>query len=93
MAACPVLGFAVQLELAPGADATVLWRAFESLLEGRGLQSVDAGESPPTISWLVSSEAGQATELDREAVVAWLGARSEISDYGVGPLVDLERTA
>jgi len=92
MAACPILGFAVQLELAPGANADALWRAFIALLEGRGLQYGDSGESPPTLSWLVSSEAGQATELDREAVVDWLKARAEIADFGVGPLVDLERS-
>ena len=93
MAACPVLGFAMQMELAPAADAAALWRAFEALLDERGLQYVEGDEPPPALSYLVSSVGGQATELDREAMLAWLRARAEVADYGVGPLVDLERTA
>ena len=93
MAACPILGFAVQMELAPGADSDALWRAFNRLLDERGLQSVEGDEPPPALSYLVSSIGGQATELDREAMLAWLHARAEITDFGVGPLVDLERTA
>lgn len=93
MAACPILGFAVQMELAPGADVDALWRAFNALLDERGLQSVEGDEPPPALSYLVSSEGGQATELDREAMIAWLGHRADVTDYGIGPLVDLERTA
>lgn len=102
MAACPVLGFVVQLEPAPGADIEALWTTFEALLASRGLQSVEAGGDEgnddgggvrPPLEYLVSSEGGQATELDRAALQTWLGARGELSTYGVGPLVDLERDA
>ena len=93
MAAGPILGFAVQMEPAPGADLDALWRAFNTWLDARGLRCVEGDEPPPALSWLVSSEGGQATDLDREAMVVWLGARADVSDYGVGPLVDLERTA
>ena len=93
MAACPILGFAVQMEPAPGADLDALWRAFNTWLDARGLRCVEGDEPPPALSWLVSSDGGQATDLDREAMVVWLGARGDVSDYGVGPLVDLERTA
>jgi uncharacterized protein YggL (DUF469 family) len=93
MAACPVLGFVVQLEPAPGADLDALWTIFEALLASRGLQCVEGGDEPPPLEYLVSSEGGQATELDREALQTWLGARGELSTYGVGPLVDLERDA
>ena len=91
MASCPVFGFTVQMDLAPGVDAARLWGAFVALLESRGLAYEGGGDQQVELT--VSSEAGQATELDREAVLAFLAARAELERYGAGPLVDLDRTA
>jgi uncharacterized protein YggL (DUF469 family) len=91
MSACPVFGFTMQMELAPGADADALWASFAALLESRGLRTDEDGGAQ-CIECVISSEAGQATDLDREAIVAWLHARGEVADFGVGPLVDLEGT-
>ena len=89
MAACPRLGFTVQMEPAPAVDADALGAAFLSLLAERGL--VDLGRSEPcVVAFMVASEASQATDADREAVVAWLHARGEVGDFAVGPLVDLD---
>ena len=85
MAACPVYGFTVQMDPAPGVNTAKLWGAFSRLLESRGLQDVGNGE-PPDLEFIVCSEGGQATEDDREAVVTWLASHGEISEYGVGPL-------
>lgn len=90
--ACPRYGFAVQMEPAPGVTAEHLSTVFLQLLAGHGLEDVGAGE-PPTLEFLVASEAGQATEHDREAIVAWLAARAEVAEYGAGPLVDLDRAS
>jgi uncharacterized protein YggL (DUF469 family) len=92
MGACPRFGFAVQMEPAPGVTAAHLSASFLQLLAARGLEDVGAAE-PPELEFLVASEAGQATDDDREAILAWLGARGEVGDYGVGPLVDLDRAA
>ena len=92
MASCPVLGFTVQMDPAPGVDPGDLGAAFLRLLASRGLQDIGSG-APATLEFLVASEGGQATDLDRAAIVTWLATRAEVTDYGVGPLVDLERTA
>jgi hypothetical protein len=92
MGACPVFGFTVQMDPAPGVNMARLWGAFSRLLESRGLQDVGNGE-PPDLEFIVCSEGGQATEDDREAVVTWLASHGEISEYGVGPLVDLDAAA
>lgn len=91
MASCPVLGFVVEMNLAPGASVSRLWNAFTALLESRGLTCDGGGDQQ--LEYTVTSEGGQATELDREAVLAFLAARGELESYGAGPLVDLDRTA
>lgn len=92
MAACPRLGFTVQMEPALAVDAGALGAAFQSLLAERGLVDL-GGAEPPTLEFLVASEASQATDGDVQAVVAWLHARGEVEDFAVGPLVDLEAGA
>lgn len=87
-APCPAFGFSVALELAPGASLDALGAAFAALLESRGLRLRETGRLPRR-EYVVTSEASQATELDRDAVGAWLGARPELARVRVGPLVDL----
>jgi len=85
-APCPALGFVVTMELAPGAH-DALWRAWSELLEARGLCA--AGGVAERRECVVTSEASQATESDRDAVRAWLAARGDVRDWRVGEIEDL----
>ena len=91
-APCPVFGFRVELTLAFGlSERTVgdLWRDFRrSIVEGRGLRC-EREASGDHWSMTLRSEAGQATDGDREAITEWGAGRREIDSLEVGPLLDL----
>lgn len=95
-APCPVFGFEVVFRIVPGlgeAAARALWDDFiAGPIDGRGLVC-GGGPSEGRWSHLVSSDAGQATDADREAVATWAAARPEIVAAEVGPLVDLSSAA
>ena len=88
---CPALGFVVVIEPIAGlgdAQRDALRLAWSTLLDARGLQAHGAiGSSRSAIP--VSSEASQATDLDREAVREWLASRSELRQGSVGDIEDL----
>lgn len=93
--ACPVFGFDVAFTPVPGADAAALDRLradfVELLLEPRGLAAEPwAGGG---LRQTVTRDGGQATDSDREAVVAWAASRAGIAACDVGPLVDLSPSA
>ena len=77
----------VHAELRPESDAPSLLARFHELLASRGL--VGAGGGGATWRFVVSSEAGQMTEADREAIVDWLGAAPGLADVMVSALGDL----
>jgi uncharacterized protein YggL (DUF469 family) len=91
-APCPVFGFEVVFYVAPGlteAAALALRDAFiAGPVEGRGLVC-DEGATGGRWCHVVHSEAGQATNADREAMAAWAAGRPEIVAAEVGPLVDV----
>lgn len=90
-APCPTLGFRVALELAPGLATHArddLSRAWLALLDARGL-SASGGGAAERREYVVTSEAAQATESDRDAVRGWLAAREELRAWRVGELEDL----
>ena len=94
-APCPDLGFVVRVVPAPGADARTLARELAELVERRGLSCRVVGDARldwVASQWIVSGDAGQATELDRRAVLDWLDARvgADIARHEVGPIIDLE---
>jgi uncharacterized protein YggL (DUF469 family) len=92
-APCPSFGFIVTLEFQPGArdlDRTRFWSAWTRLLEEHGLYCTGGGGD--STEYVIASEAAQATDLDRRAVQAWLGARPELSMWRVGELIDLGET-
>ena len=62
------------------------------VIEPRGLV-VDQRSSGRRWSFVVRSEASQATDLDREAVQAWTQARPEIVSARIGPLLDFASAA
>jgi len=90
-APCPALGFVVVIEPVAGlgaAERGAFQRAWSALLDERGLLAhsrLGAGRS----AVVVTSEASQTTENDREATRTWLASRSELSHASVGDLEDL----
>jgi uncharacterized protein YggL (DUF469 family) len=91
-AACPLFGFEVVIHLSEGlsdAASAALWDDFISgPIESRGLVCV-GGIAAGRWSHVVHGEAGQATDADRQAVLAWAGSRPEIAAADVGPLADV----
>jgi uncharacterized protein YggL (DUF469 family) len=90
-APCPILGFAVSFQAAaqlPDEQRLSLWADFLGMIEGRGLRC-DEGAAGAMSSHVVQSEAGQATNADREAVLDWARAHDLIFSIDVGPLIDL----
>ena len=91
-AACPLLGFSVELDVvrtAGDAAAARVRRSFDELIEGRGLLC-ETERGGRTWTYVVHSEASQATDADRTAVKEWADAHAEIVAARVGPIVDLE---
>jgi uncharacterized protein YggL (DUF469 family) len=90
-APCPVLGFAVEAKLHLGferAAADVLRaKLIKEVLEPRGL-ILTSFNGVTHWSLVVQSEAGQATDGDRKAVLAWAQRRTEIARVEVGQIVD-----
>jgi len=86
-AACPLFGFVVQLRMEDDrARGRLLASLRAELLEGRGLVMND-GEAPNT--YVVTGDGFQATDADREAVIAWLGTQPLAASYTVGALDDM----
>ena len=90
-AACPLFGFVIRLRMHDvGALAELLAGLRAELLDERGLLLTD-GEAPN--SYIVTGEGLQATDADREAVIAWLAARPILAGYAVGALDDVGHAA
>jgi uncharacterized protein YggL (DUF469 family) len=86
--ACPLLGFRVAMELAPATALAELRRAWLAFLGERGLVCTE-GQSSERFECLVTSEAGQVTELDRSAAERWLDERDDVRANWLGPVHDL----
>lgn len=95
-APCPIFGFLVELEMADTLSAEQirqLRRAFErDVIEPRGLLCDDRSIGGRW-SFVVRSEASQATDADRSAVDAWTQTRAEIQSARIGPLLDFASAA
>lgn len=90
-AACPVFGFVVRLRLDAGGDVASVMSALQrDLLETRGLVGVIG---PRRLEVVISGEGGQATDADREAVVAWLEKRTDVDWFEASPLCDIGSAA
>jgi hypothetical protein len=90
-AACPLFGFVLQLPTDGAAARGQLLSALRAgVLEGRGLLLID-GEVANV--YIVTGDGLQATDADREAVVAWLAEQPLAAGYVVGVLDDVGRTA
>ena len=95
-APCPVFGFLVELEIAAALTASQmgdLRAAFLThVIEPRGL-TYNERSGGHDWSFVVQSEAGQATDADRLAVEAWARDRREIVAVNIGALLDFASAA
>jgi uncharacterized protein YggL (DUF469 family) len=85
-------GFIVRFRMREGLDDTMETRLtdeFLRFLAGRGLVS-SGGFSGTRWSHVIRSEASQATDADRAAVVDWASGRAEIEERDIGDVVDLD---
>ena len=90
-AACPLFGFVLQLRGIDALDRARLLDALRrELLTGRGLLLM---EGDVENAYIVTGEGFQATDADREVVIAWLAAQPLAGDYTVGALDDVGRVA
>jgi uncharacterized protein YggL (DUF469 family) len=81
--------FGVTIRAEPrGESAERLLARFTQTIERRGL--VRRGRTGPRWELVVSSEAGQMTELDRQAIVEWLDEQPELQHVSVGALTDVQ---
>jgi uncharacterized protein YggL (DUF469 family) len=93
-APCPVFGFLVELQVAAPTSSQMreLRSAFLTrVVEPRGL-TYHERTGGHDWSFVVQSEAGQATDADRQAVQAWAREHREIVAANVGPLLDFAST-
>ena len=89
-APCPTLGFRVAFTL--GADhepaqRDAVSRAFLETLASFGLAGVSTGDAG--LSYTITGDGTQATDSDRERVLAWLDEQPEIASHRAGPLTDV----
>ena len=89
-AACPIFGFVLQLPTDNVGAAHSLDALRAEVLERRGLLLAD-GEAAN--AYIVVGDGFQATDADREAVIAWLNAQPHAAGYTVGALDDVGRAA
>lgn len=89
-AACPRFGFTVEITLATGtseSQATDLRRSFFDFLDAAGMTYANSQRA--IWRYLVTREAGQATDADREAIAAWAARHASIASCRIGDLIDL----
>jgi hypothetical protein len=89
--ACPHYGFAFAFRArseAPNDSPDALWAAFIAVVESHGLT---AGGGAVGTQWhhIISGEASQATNEDREMLLAWARSRADVVYAVAGPLIDL----
>jgi hypothetical protein len=84
-APCPRFGFIVQAAM--GQDASTLGRALKERLAPTGLAVNETDGRAPAI--VITREGSQATESDRQLVIALLGGDLDADGATVSDLVDL----
>lgn len=89
-APCPTLGFHLDFRFAPGAAASrrgALRAAFLKAAAEYGLACDATNEG--SLQFVVTGDGLQATESDRQRLIAWLAGQPEIASHRAGPLTDL----
>lgn len=85
--ACPVFGFRVELATR-GAALDDLERELVAIAHERGL-IIDRVHDGRSRTFTIRSEAGQATDLDRQAVLDWARNHADVAQTTVGLLEDV----
>ena len=93
-APCPRFGFLCELRSTrAGVDRLQNARAaFEEFVETRGLTLTLDRSDAKRYSFVVSGEAAQATESDRQAIGAWASSRGDVL-VRIDDLMDLQHVA
>jgi uncharacterized protein YggL (DUF469 family) len=91
-----VFGFVVELEMSDALSSDQMRDVRQAFLvqvaEARGLV-IDERRRHPRWTFLVRSEASQATDADRRAVETWAHEQGEIVAISIGPLLDFASAA
>lgn len=89
-APCPALGFDLAFTIAPAVDAarsTAVRAAFLEAVAAHGL--VCEAASGDGFDFVIAGDGTQATESDRERLLAWLDGQPEVASRRAGPIIDL----
>jgi len=89
-APCPTLGFRLAFTVADRLDTSrreAVRRAFHETLAAYGL--VGEADGGAAFAYTITGDGTQATDADRERVLAWLDERPEIASRRAGPLTDV----
>ena len=90
-AACPLFGFVLRVTTKDAnARKHLLAALCAELLAQRGLL---LAEGELTNVYVITGDGFQATDSDREAVIAWLAAHAAVGTYTVGTLDDVGHAA
>jgi len=92
MAACPILGFELDLELGPNistSDAESLWNALMRFLSQRGLEA-DGVRRDRSWTYRIRGDGTQATDADRAATLEWASSQVGIVAERASRLYDLQ---
>ena len=91
-AACPVFGVIIRLQSAPVAQGDALRRVLRAeVLEPRGLVATVLDARGSEIA--IMGDGFQASDADREAIVAWLSEQPLVVSYEVSQLGDVGHAA
>ena len=93
-APCPTLGFHLTVTFAPAAPELrrrALRAAFLDAAAAYGLACEPRGEE--CFRFVVTGDGVQATESDRQRLLAWLDEQPEIASHRAGALTDLTEGA
>jgi uncharacterized protein YggL (DUF469 family) len=90
-APCPTLGFEVAFAFATSIDESrraMVRHAFLETLDAYGL-AAEAADGR-ALAFVITGDGTQATEADRERLLAWLDEQPEIASHRAGPLTDIK---
>ncbi len=87
--ACPVFGFTVHIGLRDGVDRSVrdsIANGFAELLDANGMGLADGTNR---LDFVVNRDGTQATDADRQLVLAWAQQWKREAAFEVSDLIDL----
>jgi uncharacterized protein YggL (DUF469 family) len=89
-APCPTFGFHLSFTIVAAEAEAVGAAVRASFLEHVGaLGLVAEGASGDRFEFVITGDGTQATDSDRQRLIAWLDGQREIASHRAGPLTDL----